>query len=186
MTAESIASSDSPSEALRAYPRGAVDEFVAAAQAERTRLEAIISDAEARLRRARATIGMHRVMVGMVIETQREINEMRSDAERRAATILADATDQTSRILETARADSGAAEWLAGNGHRFVPPATDMTAATIDLRDPDGLEVAGLGQRWSGRSGRLAEGDQDTSVYFNFLRGALNDDQPLGPSEPLS
>jgi hypothetical protein len=72
-----------------AYTRRTVDDFLAAAATERDRLRAEIAAAEARERRARASLGVHRVMLSMFLETQREIAKIRADAEAEAEHVVA-------------------------------------------------------------------------------------------------
>ncbi len=71
MESDTVTSTDD--QLVHAYSRDAVDDFLAAAEAERVRLRGIVTDAEARSRRARAAVGMQRVMVSMLLETQREV-----------------------------------------------------------------------------------------------------------------
>jgi hypothetical protein len=73
------------------YSRTAVDEFHAAAAAERARLESVIADAGARLARAKAAVGLDRTMAEMLLDGQRQIEEIRRAAEVEAAAILAGA-----------------------------------------------------------------------------------------------
>src|SRR5262245_43687656 len=80
-------------EPMYAYPRATVDDFIRASELEKQRLSVAIEGDEDRARRARAAIGMHHMMVSMLIETQRELEEMRRDAERIAAEIIAAASD---------------------------------------------------------------------------------------------
>jgi len=75
--------------AARWYSRAAFDEFNVAADAERARLEALIADASARLARADAAVGLNRTMAEMIVDSQRELQEIRRRAERTAAEILA-------------------------------------------------------------------------------------------------
>src|SRR5689334_6611902 len=94
---------------VHAYAREAVDDFLAAAESERARLRATIADAEARTRRARAAVGVDRVMVGMLLETQQQLPGHRDQAEAEAAEILGRAEDEAQQILREARADAGVA-----------------------------------------------------------------------------
>ena len=133
---------------IRGYSRAEVDDFLDAAARERSRLETEIADADRRVREARSAIGMHRVMVAMVLDAQRELTEVRRAAEREADAIIA------------------AAELDAQQGVSAAPigPVTHMVDLTAAEESP----------------ATVAESGSDE--YFEFLRGALADDGPLGPS----
>ena len=70
------------------YARTAVDDFLAAAAEKRSELEQQISEANTRIERANAAAGLHRLMAAMVLETQREVAEVRRAAELRAMEIV--------------------------------------------------------------------------------------------------
>jgi len=151
---------------VHGYSRSEVDEFLAAAAVERARLEATIADANARSNRARAALGMHRVMVAMLLEAQREMSQLRADAEREADRIVADADEQ-------ARAMSGFA-----HESTFVASMIDLAAAEAAVN-----RVATHAPMPEPQPAPFASnGHHDSDEYFEFLRGALADDQPLGPS----
>jgi cell division septum initiation protein DivIVA len=136
--------------AIHGYSRAEVDEFLAAAGTERARLERDIADARARISRARSALGMHRVMVAMLLDAQRELSDLRQDAERRAEEIVAQAhadSAETPHVIDLAASDSND-QWMSTN-------------------NPIGASADAL------------EAGED---YFDFLRGALADDTPLGPS----
>jgi hypothetical protein len=139
---------------VRAYSRSAIDEFLTAAAAERARLEAAIAEDEERTRCARAALGTHRVMVAMLIEAQRELDEIRTRAEAEAATILAGA-GRPAVLLDLTQPEPGPVD-PASPPLAAVPPAPVMTTASPAT-------------------------DAGTTDYFDFLRGALVDDEPLGP-----
>jgi len=161
-----------------------VEEFLAAAGAERVRLEAEIADANGRSARARAAVGSHRVMVAMLLEAQQELGEMRREAEVEAEQILADAERRAQEIergtvaqaapvtemafAATARSADGPAVAPSATG-RFAPPATFVPGE----HGASGPLIDLAGERTEGA------GDDD---YFDFLRGALTDDRPLGPA----
>jgi hypothetical protein len=190
----------SPAGTLTAYPRAAVEDFLASAAGERARLEASILDAESRIRRARAAIGMHRVMASMLLQTQIELGEMRSCAETEAEGLLASAEEEAREIVARAMQEQGIdamsllvtprSTWLRDSGDRSTgmpgPPSNglgvdahiDLTRAETD--DPDAATEYLAGPRW-GNHGGLTEDDRGDS-FFAYLRGALVDNEPLGPA----
>src|SRR5262245_61875997 len=112
---------------VHAYARDAVEDFLAAADAEKDQLRLAIAESDARARRARASIGMHRVMVSMLLETQRDCAEMREEAELDAAEIVAAAEDEAHAIVDAARRE------VATRGPQRGP--------TIDLAAAERAEV---------------------------------------------
>jgi cell division septum initiation protein DivIVA len=147
--------------AIQGYSRAEVDDFLSAASVERARLEAEIASANERINRARAAIGIHRVMFTMLLDVQREINDLRRGADEAAASIVQDAEREAS----AARAwtpESAPLESLVQSGSTEL----DLTlhAARFDLHGPTGMR------------------DQisDDDKYFDFLRGALIEEEPLG------
>jgi cell division septum initiation protein DivIVA len=157
---------------VHAYKRDAVDDFLAAASAERERLQVTIAEAEARGRRARAAVGIHRVMVSMLLETQRELAELRAGAEAEAADIVAAAEDEARAIVRAAR--HGSADRSRGDGERTI----DLSAIAADehrLSRPTGPEGVSVPPA----VGIFDSGEDER--FFAYLRGALADDQPLGP-----
>ena len=121
------------------YSRVELDDFLVSVADERTRLEAAIAEDEVRTRAARAALGTHRVMVAMLLQALREIDEIRARAEAEAAVFLAASSAPTAPVLDITRLERG---------------ATRQAAPRVS--------------------------DEDTE-YFDFLRGALVDDAPLGP-----
>jgi hypothetical protein len=136
---------------IHGYPRADVDEFLRSAAAERIRLEAEIADANARIAHARSAVGTHRVMVAMLLETQRQLSEMRRDAEVQAERIIAEAEIEAQAIERGPGSPNGGSASTPG----FAEPTIDLTRSAPSSEEPD--------------------------EFFEFLRGALADDQPLGP-----
>jgi hypothetical protein len=154
------------------YDRAAVDAFLAAAAEERQKLETEIEQSNMRLARARTALGTHRVMVAMLLETQRELSVIRRDAERQAAEIIAAAER----------------EMRAAPGDRLDAPSAGPATDAIDLRsDPEpsnrpsgDLPVRPSTPEADGDDALFAPAGQD-DAFFQYLRGALSDDEPLGP-----
>jgi hypothetical protein len=154
--------------AIHGYSRAEVDEFLAAAAIERERLEREIADARARISRARSALGMHRVMVAMMLETQRELSELRMSAERRAAEIVADAEREQAR--------------LGSRPSSVADPSSVATPAMIDLERAEHVDSwATFGAPTPDAPTGASTASQHGEDYFDFLRGALADDSPLGP-----
>ena len=210
MTGEAAGSSLEPS--VHAYARDSVDDFLAAAAAEKEQLRRVIADAEARERRARASIGMQRVMVSMLLEAQREIADERERAELEAADIVAAAETEAMAIVQAARNEVG-----APGGSRVAPyerrttveeraaVAFGVETATLDLASaerreqddqrrlhPSRSEYPSAGAGATSGNGFTRDSGLPTSSlsafdsgederFFAYLRGALADDQPLGP-----
>jgi cell division septum initiation protein DivIVA len=151
---------------IHGYSRSEVDEFLAAAALERARLEATIADANARSNRARAALGMHRVMVAMLLEAQREMSQLRSDAEREADRIIAEADEQARAMSGFARESNSVAAMID-----LAAAEAAMNGVGAHTREPEPEPVP-----------FTSNGHHDSDDYFEFLRGALADDQPLGPS----
>jgi hypothetical protein len=145
--------------AISGFARAEVDQFLDAAQTERRRLEAEIAEAHARISRARSAIGMHRVMVSMLLEAQREFAELRQQAETEAQQIAIEAERKVAEILAP-----------KGEG------GTDTE--TIDLTLPAQPDQPA---RVATPSGTAAATEGVDKEYFDFLRGALADESPLGP-----
>ncbi|HEY3670850.1 MAG TPA: DivIVA domain-containing protein [Acidimicrobiia bacterium] len=143
---------------ITGYPRVEVDEFLAAAAEEKSRLEAVISDAETRVSRARSAVGAHQVMVQMLLESQQELSRIRRDAEAEAEAIVA-------------RAELDAQAILSGQ-----PTPVPVTAPPVAIATPGPFESAApLAVQPDGP----VDGNDE---FFTFLRGALADEQPLGPA----
>jgi hypothetical protein len=147
--AVTLSAPDSP---VHGYSRAAVEEFVSAAAAEETKLEAVIEEAATRTRKARAAIGTHRVMVAMILEAQHQLDDIRAQAESEAARILAQGERDADELAPL-----------------VSPPELDLVGAETMRPEPPPVADA--------RPQEPPEG----SDYFAFLRGALVDDEPLGP-----
>jgi hypothetical protein len=131
------------------YSRAELDDYLSSVAQERARLEATITEHEERTRAARAALGTHRVMVAMILQSQREIDEIRARAEAEAAVIMASSSTPPARVLDITRLE------------QVEPPVAPRPAAPPSpMLRPDG---------------------DDSAEYFDFLRGALVDDAPLGP-----
>src|SRR5262245_50216810 len=113
---------------IRWYSRSALDEFLVAADAERSRLNGLIGGAHSRLARANSAIGLHQTMVEMLIDSQREIGEVRSKAEIEAAAIIARGQEEAEAILRQASPTS------AARGHATSYPDGGISA---EPRRPD-------------------------------------------------
>jgi len=74
--------------AVQGYARAAVEDFLEAADRERAQLRRSIDGASDRIARANKALGMHRVMLTMLIDTGREIADVRAAADSRAAEIV--------------------------------------------------------------------------------------------------
>jgi len=101
MQADGAGSALEPSASL--YARQAVDDFLVAATAERERLRQTIVDAKARADRARAAVGIHRVMVSMLLETQLDLAAQRDAADVEAQNIVTRAEEEARAIVQAAR-----------------------------------------------------------------------------------
>jgi cell division septum initiation protein DivIVA len=139
---------------VHGYSRAELDAFLASVAVERERLEAAIAADEERTRTARAALGTHRIMVSMLLEAQREIDDIRARAEAEAALILA--------------------------SHRRVKPLLDLTRLERDpdIAPPPATDGSALAATHDAAPTSSPDG---TVEYFDFLRGALDDDAPLGP-----
>src|SRR5262249_37417850 len=132
--------------AVQGYAREAVDDFLAAAQAERARLLELIAEAEARTRRARAAVGIQRVIAAILPEAQVQIEEGRRATAAEVEAILA----------------------VAENDARSLPGATsEKSEPTIDLvlaESIDGRAFAGgaaVFRTFNGRGPSFGNGDGD-------------------------
>jgi hypothetical protein len=143
-------------QSMHGYPRADVEEFLESAAAEKARLEGEIADANARIARARSAIGSHRVMVAMLLKAQQELSEIRRTAEDEAERILARAE------LEAQAIEGGGAVQLGG------------TSSVEGWRDPSPRQPPMLDLATEQR-------DAGADEFFDYLRGALIDEQPLGP-----
>lgn len=151
---------------MHGYPRATVDDFLAAAAVERARLEEELEQATARADRARAQIGVDRVMMRMLLDAQRDVGEIRARAEERAAEIIATAERDAQEVVARERSD-----------RRVSPPSRIDLVEVEEFGVPAVVPTARLEPGSSNGSHAEAESDE----FFDFLRGALTDDQPLGP-----
>ena len=162
-----------------------VDEFLSAADAERRRLQQVIADSTSREREARAAMSAHQVMLTMLLDTYHDLDERRRQAERDAAAVLEEADRDAREILIEAR---GSAGLPARAGSPIAGPFDTGREQTsvIDLSEPkpfDRVSPAVAGSPVFAAAARANGHDEHASSgYFDFLRGALEDDQPLGPS----
>ena len=135
------------------YARPAVEEFLAAAAGERRRLEALVAEGRERIERVQAASRVQETMVAMLLETEHAVRQVRSAAEREAAMIIAAADAESVAILGLRRDGSAP-------GKVVLPEAAVESEPMIDL---------------------VADSDIRSADFLEFLRGALVDDQPLGP-----
>jgi hypothetical protein len=171
-------------EPMYAYPRATVDEFIRASEAEKQRLVAAIEHDEHRASRARAAIGMHHMMVSMLIETQRELDQMRRDAERLAAEIIAAASNGRSDPRHEGNAPGGSASGPLRE--RFAPTSIDLVAEDeAGLGSAPRVSLSDSVHQVTSVPYETDDNDPETSQYFAFLREALTDDEPLGPRNPV-
>jgi len=77
-------------ESVLGSPRGVVADFQIAVERERRKLEAVIADARSRQQEARAALGIHRTMEGMILDAQREMADLRRDSRVAVNRVLAD------------------------------------------------------------------------------------------------
>lgn len=159
-----------PSTPMQGYSRAEVDEFLAAASAERVRLESEIDDLQGRISRARSAIGMHRVMVAMLIDAQRELTDIREAAAAEAERIVRQAEGEVAAIppAPVAPHDAPLSTTIARDESIDLVTGPLATASSPSPASNGSLSITGV-----------TAGDDD---YMEFLRGALSDDSPLGPS----
>lgn len=149
--------------AVQGYARAAVEDFLEAADRERAQLRRSIDDASDRIAHANKASGMHRMMLTMLIDTGREIADVRAAADSRAA-----------EIVLAARAPAQAS----------TPAAVRDEAASIDLRTEEHGERTVSAPATHDVFVAPPGGDSadmDADAYFGFLSGALADEEPLGP-----
>jgi cell division septum initiation protein DivIVA len=190
-----------PTGSVRGYSSTAVDEYLAAAERERERLNAALAEAKERRAKARASIGLHRVMLSMLLEAQEELQARRAEADAEAAAALQAAEVEADAIVRAARAE------VDGVRAPAAPPpllteATDPPGSAaprvIDLprehrRDmepdresahggpTDGMQPIASASQFQPVFAASASNDVSGDDYFRYLRGALHDEQPLGP-----
>jgi cell division septum initiation protein DivIVA len=158
-------------EGLQGYSRAEVDDFLGAIATERLRLQAAIEDANRRITRARSAISMHRVMVAMLLDAQREFVEIRKRSQAEADEIVAAAELQARATIDVARTGAAARD-------RVADTPSDAAEPMIDLISPAG--PAPDAPTSQNGSPPFAPSD-DPDGFFDYLRGALVDDRPLGP-----
>jgi hypothetical protein len=194
---EPVIAAPTAAEAVLGYSQSTVDEFLAAAAEERTRLVAALSEAKARQAETRSAIGMHRVMLSMLLEAQEELQTRRREAEAAADEVLRRADREAETILAAAQPapvsqpepeptrEAPAVESLAAP----EPVAVSEPADVIDLRKEHqdenqfGTSNGAARQRepvfTTANAGPAAAASSEE--FFTFLRGALVDQDPLGP-----
>jgi hypothetical protein len=95
---------------VAAYPRSAVDEFLANAATEQTRLERAIADARARERRAsfaaEESEATARLLRSSLHDLRQELADRRRQTETQAEALIAAARDEAAGILAQARVDA--------------------------------------------------------------------------------
>jgi hypothetical protein len=164
------ATTDLPS-ALTGYARAAVEVFIEQAATRRTQLEATIAEASARRERAAAAQARNRAIAQ---DAQRELDQIRSDAEDRAAQIVLAGRLEAQVILRSAR------ERVANT------PTIDLNAADLNVAD---LNAADLNANVNASEARNtansfatlatsshADDDYDevaAADYFEYLRSGL-------------
>ena len=171
-----------PDGGARGYSRATVDEFVAAMDAERARLAALIGDAEDRELRARSTLSTHEVMLAMLLEAQDELDARKRDAEAEAEAILEVAEREAREMIDLARgralpAGSVPTPAVAPS----VEPEEDDVTEMLDLSATERPESASIPTPIFAMPNGNGHDPAATDSYFDFLRGALADDEPLGP-----
>jgi hypothetical protein len=168
------------------YPRAVVDDFVAALEAERTRLTNLIQDAEQRGASARLAVSNHEVMLTMLVDGQAEMLEREQRAQREATEILATADREAQSLLARAQGSP-----LDGDEAKDDDVVIDL-AASGEAENAEGVPRWDMSLNGSERSSNYADAafahangnganPPDGDQYFDFLRGALADNDPLGP-----
>jgi regulator of protease activity HflC (stomatin/prohibitin superfamily) len=117
---------------------------------------------------------MHRVMVAMLLETQRELTELRARADADADAILAQAERDSAMILAGTTPTPGPSAVAASDAKPIA--AVPASLPEIDLGGADPAPANGS-TAIDESAAQEAGGDE----YFDFLRGALADESPLGP-----
>lgn len=151
-----------PAAPIQWYARSAVDDFVDKAATRRAELEAAIAAANERTERARAALGLYRMMAAMLLETQRELQEMRQAAEAEAA-----------EIIRAAGHDSSGSSKVESQV-TMIPHAPP--AEVLDLGAPAAAAAATNGAPRNG-----TDDGTENAEFFDFLRGSLTDPETLGP-----
>ena len=151
---------------VQGYSREAVDEFLVAADAERARLQQEIAEVNTRLEQVQVALGSQRAMIGMLTSAGRELQELRQRTELEAASRYFD----SSRTPAAASAPTTRA--LDDHHHATAAPDAPEAPSVISLVEPRaGVPAPAVASPTA----------TDDEEYFGFLRGALLDDEPLGP-----
>jgi hypothetical protein len=183
------------------YPREVVDDFLAALGAERARLTQIIEEAEDRAARARVAVSNHEIMLTMLVDAQHDLTGRERAAQLEAVEILDSAEREARALLDQVRAREFSGSLLrepaadeASMAHTHVIDLTDDSRRpesengfASSASHPDGPAVST--DTHSVRSYSMANvtatgngaDASERDEYFDFLRGALADDDPLGP-----
>ncbi|CAN5712689.1 hypothetical protein BH10ACT1_BH10ACT1_05390 [soil metagenome] len=150
--------SESPPAALDpvpAYPRSAVEEYLADARRAEAHLRGLLAEAEARQARASAALEAadesHRILGQMMVEAQQDLAARREHAEQAAADLLARAEGEAQRILAAGRGQvaltlglpsepqatcTAAPIEATANGDRDDPPPPPAPTSVVDVRPP--------------------------------------------------
>jgi len=175
-----------PSAPALGYPRSTFEEFVAAAEAERFRLHEEIASADRRAEDARAAASAYDVMLSVLVEAHGELTTRLADATRTAEQILEAARREARAIVQAERDDAEPADPSVAPGDErgglsdvdaHDVDAHDIDLPMIEILEPERDRVAA--PVFVGGNGRAS--DVDADPYFDFLRGALADEEPLGP-----
>jgi hypothetical protein len=124
---------------------------------------------------------MHDAMLAMIRETLEDLSARRRASERDAAAIIAAAERDAESIIRSARMAFGAAEPSAK--HSTDPP--DEGSATHYPTASASPSVGVDAGPTLGPLGAIARPDRTENPddpFFEFLRGALEDNAPLGPN----
>jgi dsDNA-specific endonuclease/ATPase MutS2 len=141
------------------YDRAAVEVFFERAATRRSRLEVVIAEASARRDRAVAAQARNRAIA---LDAQRELEEIRANAEDRATQIVLAARLEAQLLLRSAREQAG---------------IDAENALLIDLREPQPESLSYAHLAASARSDETFN-EAAESDYFEYLRGAIRIDAP--------
>src|SRR5215510_10740598 len=97
-----VSSGDASPPPIKWYARSALNDFLAGAAAERSRLELTLADANTRLASANAAIGLHQTMLDLLLDAQRDILGLRRAAEAEAMEIMVRGDAEAELILREA------------------------------------------------------------------------------------
>jgi hypothetical protein len=202
------AATDGDAHLVVGYTQEAVDDFLLAVARERESLQEIIKEARVREARAQGIIGMHELMVAMMLETHRELGARRRDAEARASEIVRQGEREAEEILRAAYDQMGAGHEVQDALRRLPQPSDPVSVPEldgarwgasddrrgagvddpeIDLRgDSEGFAREAFEPAWVGATKTMTHNGSganngNNEDFFAFLRGALHDDEPLGP-----